>query len=498
MPTIPSTTATITVGNVGTTLGNATKNMGGFRGFGGSVPASGSISMSQCQKIQYGVGYVDAWSLLNTTTNRGTWGDTGITNGSSKTVSVWVYTAVLNGNWRNVFHVTSDGGNCCGIGQRAPSWFIFPSGTTIHGRHSTLADGNAGLDGGTITVGSVVNLVGVYTATGAISMYKNGSFVTSAAMGSAWYNQISTAIVYAPPPWDTYGDVSIAKLWFFPYAMTAAQVSSYYSSLSGTIGSPAFVLSFTSPGSWTSTVTGNIKVLVVAGGGQGGPGANRAGGGGGAGGVVYCTSFPVTNGTSYPYTVGGGGSGQPGTANQGNSGSPSTFSSITGIGGGGGEGAYSPGLPGGSGGGGGQDTRAGGGTPNPAGTGTQPGQGQPANCTNYGNPGAIGGYNGTFGGGGGGGAGGAGSPTGGNPGGPGGAGVSISITGSAVTYAGGGAGATQPGGTGGTGGSGGGGPAASNSGVGGNATYYGGAGGAGASGFAGGSGFQGIVIIAYP
>jgi len=267
MPTIPSTTATITVGNVGTTLGNATKNMGGFRGFGGSVPASGAISMSQCQKIQYGVGYVDAWSLLNTTTNRGTWGDTGITNGSSKTVSVWVYTAVLNGNWRNVFHVTSDGTNCCSIGQRAPSWFIFPSGTTIHGRHSTLADGNAGLDGGTITVGSVVNLVGVYTATGAVSIYKNGSFAASGTMGSAWYNQISTAIVYAPPPWDTYGDVSIAKLWFFPYAMTAAQVSSYYSATSSIVGTPplpvnisgtvtTFAGTFNTPGNTDGTGTG--------------------------------------------------------------------------------------------------------------------------------------------------------------------------------------------------------------------------------------------------
>jgi len=254
---------------------------------------------------------------------------------------------------------------------------------------------------------------------------------------------------------------------------------------------------YTSPGTFTASGTGNIRVLVVAGGGQGGPGANRAGGGGGAGGVVYCSAFPVVSGGTYPITVGAGGY-TPAVNGQGNPGSPSTFSGITALGGGGGEGAYSPGLPGGSGGGGGQDTRDFGGTPNPAGSATQPGQPQPANCTNYGNPGTIGGYNGTFGGAGGGGAGGVGGATPGNPGGVGGVGITINVTGSNVVYAGGGGGATQPGGTGGAGGAGGGGTGASDSGAGGNATYYGGGGGAGASGFTGGAGYSGIVIIVYP
>jgi len=98
----------------------------------------------------------------------------------------------------------------------------------------------------------------------------------------------------------------------------------------------SFVTTFTTPGTWTSTVTGNIKVLVVGGGGGGGNGPFPGGsGGGGGGGVIYNTSFPVVLGTVYPYTVGAAVS----VAVHGN---PSAFSTITAGGGGAGGTATSP------------------------------------------------------------------------------------------------------------------------------------------------------------
>jgi hypothetical protein len=104
----------------------------------------------------------------------------------------------------------------------------------------------------------------------------------------------------------------------------------------------------------------SVDYLVVAGGGSGG----GYFGGGGAGG--YRTSFPggtkltLAGATSYPITVGGGGTAlTPASPNstRGNPGSDSSFSTITSAGGGGG-GAQNPppaatGLAGGSGGGGG-------------------------------------------------------------------------------------------------------------------------------------------------
>jgi mucin-19 len=111
---------------------------------------------------------------------------------------------------------------------------------------------------------------------------------------------------------------------------------------------------FTTVGSstFTPTFTGNIEVLIVAGGGGGG---SSWGGGGGGGGVVLSRNFPVTAGTGYSVTVGGGGA-------ETGPGGNSVFSSLTATGGGFG-GTWAPGQngllgsptagrPGGSGGGG--------------------------------------------------------------------------------------------------------------------------------------------------
>jgi hypothetical protein len=93
-----------------------------------------------------------------------------------------------------------------------------------------------------------------------------------------------------------------------------------------------FVHLFTTVGSHTFTpaFTGNIEVLVVAGGGGGG---THHGGGGGGGGVLYRRSFPVTSGSPYGVTVGGGApSGS--YPSKGPNGGNSVFSSLTAIGGG--------------------------------------------------------------------------------------------------------------------------------------------------------------------
>jgi hypothetical protein len=207
-----------------------------------------------------------------------------------------------------------------------------------------------------------------------------------------------------------------------------------------TVRSPV-VTSFTSTGSSSFSVpTGvtSIQVLVVAGGAGGGYGnSNEGGGGGGAGGVVYSSSYPVSPGGSSPLNVGGGtaAADSPGGApSGGNSAGPSTFGTMTANGGGAG-GYGQAGFTGGSGGGG-----SGFGSDWPGGSANQ--GPQPNGGTGYGNPGGTGkwtsGKNGAAGGGGGAGGRGDDGPDGGNPGGNGGGGVSISITGSSISYGAGG------------------------------------------------------------
>ena len=285
--------------------------------------------------------------------------------------------------------------------------------------------------------------------------------------------------------------------------------------------------SFTGDGNFVVSNAGNpagsnkVSYLVVAGGGGGGVS------GGGAGGFregktpafdTYTSSpaaapdgLPVSA-TTYPITIGGGGTGiQPrsthiptGSSTGGNG---SVFSTITSTGGGGGAndnpgGGGQPGGPNGPTGGHGGDGGSGGGmsntTPNGFGSGntppTTPPQGNPGGPA----PGAA--QAGTHGGGG---AGEAGDSDGQAAGGD---GMPSQITGSAVEYAGGGGGgqapyvpqSQQPGGTGG-----GGNGAAHPNGTGGNgsANTGGGAGGGsnapGGNDGGGGTGGSGIVIIRY-
>ena len=128
---------------------------------------------------------------------------------------------------------------------------------------------------------------------------------------------------------------------------------------------------FTSSGSWTAPSTQTIQYALVAGGGGGGNygnGGNNVGSGGGGAGGVLTGSLAVTAGTSYSFTIGGGGPGYSDRQDGGNGGS-STFGGFTAVGGGGG-GAYgSNGLSGGSGGG----TSAGSGGSGTAGQGNNAG-----------------------------------------------------------------------------------------------------------------------------
>jgi hypothetical protein len=272
---------------------------------------------------------------------------------------------------------------------------------------------------------------------------------------------------------------------------------------------------FTGPGTFQVTGLANTPAnnamgyMVVAGGGGGG---GELGGGGGAGGFREGRNNPITPYTasplaaacsaltatvsSYPITVGGGGTGSTSSpVVKGDSGSPSSFDTITSAGGGGGGsnnsspgGETMPGIAGGSGGGGAgsADNNGGGGAGNTP--SVSPPQGSAGGTASLSAPnyGAAGGGGATA-------VGGGGTST---AGGAGGAGASTSITGASVQRAGGGGGAVFGcGGTAGSGGAGGGGAGGNNT-CGTDGTTNTGGGGGGARGQAGNGG-SGVVIIRY-
>jgi len=204
-------------------------------------------------------------------------------------------------------------------------------------------------------------------------------------------NRASLTLVY----------IDSTKGWVYTKESNVQSFTNYITATGGTVTTSGDykIHTFTGDGCFVVSCAGssgfsdNVNYLVVAGGGGGGSGptpVDTGFSGGGAGGFresySACTSgcysaSPLAtptgitvSATTYPITVGAGGSaGSAWPAGAGSTGSNSVFSTITSTGGGGGGGRYNPGnqpgtngKPGGSGGGAGTycTSPAGGGTGN--------------------------------------------------------------------------------------------------------------------------------------
>jgi hypothetical protein len=344
-------------------------------------------------------------------------------------------------------------------------------------------------------------------ATNNINFCRNGSKMDGDCSDSGIStNGDSTTLIYVD---GTKGWTSILD------STTAQYGAQYITATGGTIVTCGDykIHTFTADGCFSVSAAGNpagsdsVDYLVVAGGGGGGW---CTGGGGGAGGFregynpgsytaspLATTALPVSV-TTYPITVGGGGTGAPSPGNRGSSGSSSTFSTITSSGGGGAgsrsAGPIYSGLNGGSGGGGAGNETCGGGAGN-----TPPTSPPQGNNGGTGDPGPVNQA------GGGGGATVAGTSWTGSPpfASPGGNGATTSISGSPTSYAGGGgSGGGFPDRGGGSGGTGGGGNGAGPAGgqTAGTANTGGGGGGGSHPAYPqipGAAGGSGIVVVRY-
>ena len=394
------------------------------------------------------------------------------------------------------------------ISSVTPNFVTEPSGTAgYYNTYPLLISGSNFIQGSTVSYrdpsGTITNAPTTYFYSGV----QLGATVPSAVYNPVPYKSPFSIIVTNPGNYigilnnaltpTTTKSLTVSGLTAGSSAITYLNTTSGTGTLQpNAVINGSIVYTFTTTANTTSTslfsvtpnFTGTITYLVVAGGGAGSDDGTttQGNGGGGAGGYLTGT-LSVTNGVAYSVQIGGGGVGVTGQSSAPTAGGNSIFASITCYGGG--RGGYYNGQSGGTGG-------SGGGGGAGSGTGGIATSGQ-------GNNGGQGGA--SSGGGGGGGAGGVaanGSGTGGN----GGAGLSNTISGATLYYAGGAGG--SPGGSGNNGlGTlfGGGGNAASSSGGNGVTGTSGTGGGGGASvagpsspsGNTSGSGGSGIVILRF-
>jgi len=300
----------------------------------------------------------------------------------------------------------------------------------------------------------------------------NGTTAFQALTALLWSNTAAITSIKFTPELGSLQSGSTFSLYGLAATGTTPVIAPKASGGNITTDGTYWYHTFLSSGTFTPATALTCDYLVIAGGGGGGGGY---GAGGGAGGYLTASNYSMSA-TSYPVTVGSGGAG--GSSTNGVAGTNSTLGSIIAYGGGYGAGPNTPGSrpggPGGSGGGAGYASGT-------AGAATPSGQGYPGGT----------GPAGFYGGAGGGGAGGPGQVGASQANCVGGAGLSSSITGTAVTRASGGSGYSAAATTGG-GGSGNGGTIHGTA-------YTGGGGGTENNGptASGGNGGSGIVIIRY-
>jgi autotransporter-associated beta strand protein len=352
------------------------------------------------------------------------------------------------------------------------------------------------------TVGTSVNRLSSLSVSGSVYLYNNvWTSGTQSYSGDVVLAGSDISLNTTNSAVSVSGNISVLTgiikfLGGGNYSYSSDSGVSYQAYTAGSGAQPFGVTITYSSNTYTwSTPSGitSTAVLVVAGGGSGGSGTNSgAGGGGGAGGLIADSAFAVSG--NYSIVVGAGGTAA--TLSRGNNGGNSNFGTLVATGGGGG-GYWNvsvnvSGSVGGSGGGSGAgvgNATGGAGTADQGFAGGGATGGSPFNGAGGGGAGGIGGsissQSGT-------------SSSGAN----GGLGLSSSITGSSLFYAGGG------GGSGGqyttnTGGSGGSGIGGTGSNGGNSATTATagatntGSGGGGANIRASGAGGSGIVVVNY-
>ena len=374
---------------------------------------------------------------------------------NANTLSMWIYLGNVTDSDKILFYSYNS--------SNATRYYIAQEAAYITFRDSD--NSNITNVSSELTANTWTHFAAVSDGSGGYTFYTNG---TQSATGS--FSNL-TDLASLTRLGDGYTG-SLDQIRFYSSALTASEISQLYTegqltkvegmlrtntdlSSAGSTSAMQFYKTTGDPvtSGWVTLANSiyefTLDFLVIAGGG----GGSRYGGGG-AGGLR--TSFGSTSGggasneaslsadttITYTITIGTGGSG--GNRSAGSNGQNSVFSTITSIGGGQGRSGYTPNvIDGGSGGGGETSLTSGNG---------QAGQGYNGGGVGYG-AGAV--YNGT----GGGGASQAGGSSGSSSGtaGTGGNGLSVSITGSAVTYAGGGGGSDYQTSSGGSGGSGGGG-----------------------------------------
>jgi hypothetical protein len=147
--------------------------------------------------------------------------------------------------WRNVFHFTQDGQNCCEKGQRIPAMWIFPDNTTnMHIRFSTDSNGNDGINTSDYTPNISLKkpyLITLVFDNNRFVLYINKQKVCDKGFNNI-YKRNGDTLMYIGDPWHSANDgLLINNFTLYDGALSQDDVNNMVnkSQESPSIGGPA-------------------------------------------------------------------------------------------------------------------------------------------------------------------------------------------------------------------------------------------------------------------
>lgn len=186
----------------------------------------------------------NSWYAIQKNGYKKSFKDLGFTMPNSKLSIVFMFHCQSGlSAWRNIFHFTNTGKDCCAVGDRIPAMWVYPDGTNkFHIRFSTESNGNDGIDHTVVRPMNMPELVSLVFDDDVFSLYMNDTL-----MHSGTYNKIvkreDVCNFYIGNEWYTAdNNLFIKNFTLYDGALTAKNVSDIYNGISkgppGPAGAP--------------------------------------------------------------------------------------------------------------------------------------------------------------------------------------------------------------------------------------------------------------------
>ena len=187
---------------------------------------------TQCKSITPTWKFQDSlnWYKIKQNGYSTNWDSVGIESNSNMSISFWLNINTIYLGNRNIFHLTNTGRDCCNYGDRVPSVWITPGGTSMNIKNSTSSNGNDGFDSPGLPTKSQIFITIIWSGT-IVYVYVNGVLNSQYNFSSPLIAAEPNATFYIGDPWYNQNDGLLIKYFsIYNCCLSQANILSIYNS----------------------------------------------------------------------------------------------------------------------------------------------------------------------------------------------------------------------------------------------------------------------------